>query len=442
MLKLNPKNPRRISPDHLAKLASSIQNFPKMMELRPIVYDPETMQVLGGNQRLHAIKNLKMTEIPDSWVRSAADLTSEEKKAFIIKDNITLGEWDFEALELDFAEFDLAEMGIDIGKIEKYDGSGESSIDGVSDEQELNKTLIKTGDVIRIGKHTLICGDSTDPLIINKFDDPHTLTLTDPPYSVNYENIRRKLDAPTRKESNSTYVDPPADEVLKFISTLKSDLLVMTYPLAKHFHLLAQMTTDWDMLYELIGSPDGTKFRGLAQEFAFEILVAHANAQMIKMSDRYHLQRDKVNPLQLCVIDNYQSGEIRPTSNLSGGESFIVCLALALGLSKMASQRVRVDSLFLDEGFGTLDELLEAMTLVQTKKSRKISIILVHRPFWQGLIDWFHDRLVTEGMINREDLDLVQIIDKPEEVVEAIFKHYERRGFQPLPAEREMMLNL
>ena len=252
MLKLNPKNPRRISPDHLAKLASSIQNFPKMMELRPIVYDPETMQVLGGNQRLHAIKNLKMTEIPDSWVRSAADLTSEEKKAFIIKDNITLGEWDFEALELDFAEFDLAEMGIDIGKIEKYDGSGESSIDGVSDEQELNKTLIKTGDVIRIGKHTLICGDSTDPLIINKFDDPHTLTLTDPPYSVNYENIRRKLDAPTRKESNSTYVDPPADEVLKFISTLKSDLLVMTYPLAKHFHLLAQMTTDWDMLYELV----------------------------------------------------------------------------------------------------------------------------------------------------------------------------------------------
>ena len=93
-------------------------------------------------------------------------------------------------------------------------------------------------------------------------------------------------------------------------------------------------------------------------------------------------------------------------------------------------------------GFGTLDELLEAMTLVQTKKSRKIPIILVHRPFWQGLIDWFHDRLVTEGMINREDLDLVQIIDKPEEVVEAIFKHYERRGFQPLPAEREMMLNL
>lgn len=93
-------------------------------------------------------------------------------------------------------------------------------------------------------------------------------------------------------------------------------------------------------------------------------------------------------------------------------------------------------------GFGTLDELLEAMTLIQTKKSRQMPIILVHSPFWKGLLDWIRDRLVTERMINPEDLDLVQVIDKPEEVVEAIFKHYEKRGFAPLPAEHEMMLNL
>ncbi len=93
-------------------------------------------------------------------------------------------------------------------------------------------------------------------------------------------------------------------------------------------------------------------------------------------------------------------------------------------------------------GLGTLDELLEAMTLIQTKKSRKIPIILVDGPFWQGLLDWLRERLVSEGMIDAEDLDLVQVIDKPEEVVEAIFKHYEKRGFMPLPAEHEMMLNL
>jgi uncharacterized protein (TIGR00730 family) len=93
-------------------------------------------------------------------------------------------------------------------------------------------------------------------------------------------------------------------------------------------------------------------------------------------------------------------------------------------------------------GLGTLDELLEAMTLVQTRKSRQIPIILVHGPFWRGLLDWFRERLVTERMICPEDLNLVQIIEEPGEVVEAIFKHYETRGFMPLPEEHEIMLNL
>ena len=96
----------------------------------------------------------------------------------------------------------------------------------------------------------------------------------------------------------------------------------------------------------------------------------------------------------------------------------------------------------LPGGFGTLDELLEALTLIQTGKSRKIPIILVHEPFWRGLIDWLKDQLVAEHMIEPADLDLIQIIDKPEDVVEAIFKHYETRGFAPLPFEREMLLNL
>jgi len=93
-------------------------------------------------------------------------------------------------------------------------------------------------------------------------------------------------------------------------------------------------------------------------------------------------------------------------------------------------------------GFGTLDELLEALTLIQTGKSRRIPIILVHSPFWRGLIDWFRSTLVGEGVISPEDVDLIQLIDQPEDVVEAIFKHYESRGFAPLPAEHEMLLNL
>lgn len=93
-------------------------------------------------------------------------------------------------------------------------------------------------------------------------------------------------------------------------------------------------------------------------------------------------------------------------------------------------------------GFGTLDELLEALTLIQTGKSHPIPIILVHEPFWRGLLDWFRATLVDEGVISPDDLDLIQVINEPAEVVDAIFRHYESRGFATLPAEREMMLNL
>ena len=76
-LKLNKKNPRKISPQQMEKLKASIEKFPKMMSLRPIVYDPNTMEVLGGNQRLLAIRDLGMKEIPDDWVKSADELTEK-----------------------------------------------------------------------------------------------------------------------------------------------------------------------------------------------------------------------------------------------------------------------------------------------------------------------------------------------------------------------------
>lgn len=139
----------------------------------------------------------------------------------------------------------------------------------------------------------------------------------------------------------------------------------------------------WERLHELIGSADGKKFRNFAQGLTFELMVAHANRQLQKMSDRYILVRDSEEPLELNVIDNYQAGETRSTKNLSGGESFIVSLALALGLSNMASRNVRVDSLFLDEGFGTLDEdALETAleTLSGLQQDGKLIGIISHVP--------------------------------------------------------------
>lgn len=111
----------------------------------------------------------------------------------------------------------------------------------------------------------------------------------------------------------------------------------------------------WSALQELIGSADGKKFRNIVQQMNLELMVAHANRQLVKMTDRYLLEVGN-GTLELNIRDNYQAGELRSTKNLSGGESFLVSLALALGLSQMASRTTRVDSLFLDEGFGTLDE--------------------------------------------------------------------------------------
>ena len=93
-------------------------------------------------------------------------------------------------------------------------------------------------------------------------------------------------------------------------------------------------------------------------------------------------------------------------------------------------------------GFGTLDELMEALTLVQTGKTRRIPIILVCSNYWRGMQDWIQQTLLTEGMIDPSDINLIQVIDEPQEVVNAIFKHYETRGFELSEAEREMQLNL
>ena len=135
----------------------------------------------------------------------------------------------------------------------------------------------------------------------------------------------------------------------------------------------------WRQLNDLIGSSSGKKYRTFAQGLTFDIMVNHANTQLHKMSDRYLLARDDNNPLELNVIDNYQGGEIRSTKNLSGGEGFIISLALALGLSQMASNNIRVDSLFLDEGFGTLDDesldiALDTLTSLQ-QEGKLIGVI-------------------------------------------------------------------
>jgi len=93
-------------------------------------------------------------------------------------------------------------------------------------------------------------------------------------------------------------------------------------------------------------------------------------------------------------------------------------------------------------GFGTMDELMEVLTLVQTGKIRRLPIILVNSSYWKGLLDWIRGQMLADGMIGVDDPKLMQIIDDPQAVVDAIFDHYHSRGFEPSPAEREAELAL
>jgi len=180
-LKVNPNNPQKF--DDLTSLENSIKEFPKMLELRPLVYDPETMYVLGGNKRLICLQNLGYKEIPDSWVKSAKDLTEEEKKRFVVQDNIQIGEWDWDKLDIDYNIEELKDWGIDLLDVEVEQAEAEEDDYEVSEEIQ---TDIKLGDIFQIGQHRLMCGDATKKEDIEKLLDGEKadMVFTDPPYGM------------------------------------------------------------------------------------------------------------------------------------------------------------------------------------------------------------------------------------------------------------------
>lgn len=143
-LKMNPNNPRKIAPHALQKLMDSIERDPDFMVLRPIVYDPETMQVLGGNQRLAALRKLGHKDIPDQWAVPAENLTPEQKRRFVLADNGQFGEWDFDILEMEWGDLELADWGIELPEMDvKYDPviNPNVAINEISDDDIKNANI-------------------------------------------------------------------------------------------------------------------------------------------------------------------------------------------------------------------------------------------------------------------------------------------------------------
>jgi exonuclease SbcC len=183
------------------------------------------------------------------------------------------------------------------------------------------------------------------------------------------ENVLRELRE-LRETAGALGQKLKTNDELKNVRALKLEALERQKKVSSRF----------EKLNALMGSANGEKFRSYAQSLTFGHLIEQANVQLAKMFPRYRLIPDKNAPLTFAIEDRHQENAVRSTDNLSGGESFMVSLALALGLSFMASENVRVDSLFLDEGFGTLDEealdmALDALGELPAKEGKTIGVI-------------------------------------------------------------------
>jgi hypothetical protein len=178
-VKENPDNPRFIKDSKFKKLVKSIKAFPEMLEKRPIVVD-ENMVVLGGNMRLKACKSAGLFEV---WIDIAEGWTEEQKREFIVKDNVGFGEWDWDILANEWDVQQLEEWGLDGFPFEEEVLEAEE--DDYSEPEDMQVDVV-LGDLIEIGEHRLLCGDSTDSDQVAKLINKSVVNLiTDPPYGIN-----------------------------------------------------------------------------------------------------------------------------------------------------------------------------------------------------------------------------------------------------------------
>jgi DNA modification methylase len=185
-LKANPNNPRVIRDARFEKLKNSIQEFPKMMKLRPIVVD-NTGMILGGNMRLRALQDLGYKEVPDEWVKQADELTEDEKRRFIIADNVGFGEWEWETLANEWDAGELEEWGLEVPGFDE-----EQRAEAQEDDYEIPEVIhtdIVPGDLFDIGPHRLLCGDSTDSDQVARLMQgaKADLVFTDPPFEIDFD---------------------------------------------------------------------------------------------------------------------------------------------------------------------------------------------------------------------------------------------------------------
>lgn len=197
------------------------------------------------------------------------------------------------------------------------------------------------------------------------------------------QNIKDNLEALT---AQSDVLDK-----LKFNLARHQDNLDTQTKFADQIQAIQQQEHRWGKISGLMGDRDGKKFRDYAQQYNLDILVEHANVQLVMLSQRYTLKRLE-HSLSLAIVDHDMDGETRSVSSLSGGESFLTALALSLAIANMASGSMKIESLFIDEGFGTLDasSLYMVMNALDQLQSQGRKVVLISH------IQEMHERIPVQ----------------------------------------------
>lgn len=348
-IKENPENPRKINEDKFEKLVKSIKEFPEMLEARPLVID-ENNVVLGGNMRLKALREAGIEDVP---VKQITGWSDKQKKEFIVKDNKSFGEWDWDMLSAQYDVGELVEWGFDEKELGMDLTEPDEKDDEVPETPEEPKS--KLGDLYELGEHRVLCGDSTQLEAVlglcgdNKMD----MVFTDPPWNVNYGAVQ-KGNAQGYKQRTIENDDMSTEDFSEFMNNT--------------FKVMNEVSKDGTPTYVVMSAQEwGNMMLNLKMnDYHWSSTIIWAKDRLVLSRKDYHTQYEpiwygwkdgtRLNPVEdrkqsdLWKFERPSKSELHPTTkpielvataiqNSSKREDRVLDLFLGSGSTLIASEK-------------------------------------------------------------------------------------------------------
>lgn len=278
------------------------------------------------------------------WKKIRSDINTLKEKRLLARNNLKLARNTLQSLQADSKRPQLQPQNI---QKENYATMPNAAVSELSSSQT---------DTASADGHAFVLDNLTDYLALGKTIQNNLKEA---------QTQREKLDSDLKKVETTLYAH---QQCVEHAATLQEKL-----------NKAEENNKEWNRLCQLFGSADGKRFRTLAQSYTFKYLVGHANYHLRQLSPRYELHNIP-GTLTLEIVDHDMFDEHRYVSSLSGGETFVVSLALALGLASLSSNNLSIGSLFIDEGFGNLDHnsldlVMTALSNLENTQGRKVGVI-------------------------------------------------------------------